>query len=82
MNRVLQGEIYRHYKNKHLYQVIELGTLESTGEVCVIYKRVHDAGNNDRWIRPYNEFNGLVGDVRRFELVADDELIRPRKYIP
>lgn len=49
------GAKYHHYKNrdKH-YLIVDVGILEATEEVCVVYKALYDA--NLTWVRTLDVF--------------------------
>ena len=65
------GGIYRHYKSGELYRVLDLGIMEGTDKVGVIY----EAQNGEKivWVRDFDTFNEKVlyegKEVSRFQLV-------------
>lgn len=65
------GGIYRHYKSGDLYRVLDLGIIEGTDRVCVIYEAQY--GRKIVWVRDADSFNEKVSylgkDVSRFQLV-------------
>lgn len=69
------GGIYAHYKHpENTYKVLELGFLEATDEVCVIYQATYDL--TLIFVRPLSSWletptlNGKT--VPRFTLVMTD----------
>jgi hypothetical protein len=51
------GDLYRHAKTGHIYQIIDVARHTETGEILVIYRRREKAGT---WARPAEKFNGQV----------------------
>lgn len=49
----LSGEIYRHIKTGHCYEVLGMGLIEATKDTSVIYRQVD---SDTVWIRPVKEF--------------------------
>lgn len=68
---VTRGLVVRHYRTNHLYTVLHLATLESTGENVVVYQ---GSENGRVWVRTLANFtelvpnpaSGLSTPVRRF----------------
>lgn len=58
-----KGQMYEHYKNKHLYTPIETALRESDKEPMVIYRCLESGAT---WVRPVSEF------VEKFSEVVDD----------
>jgi hypothetical protein len=70
---VTVGATYQHYKGTDkLYEVTELGFLEATDEICVIYHALYGAGHT--FIRPLTvwlesvDWNGQT--VPRFKKIS------------
>lgn len=69
--------VYRHWKGKH-YLVIGVGAIEATKEKVVIYVPLYEAEGPRMWVRPYDEFHGIVEADdsyalhRRFEYVGEE----------
>lgn len=62
--RAMPGVRYKHVKTGGFYEVLDIATLEATGELAVVYKSTE---NCRRWIRPYEEFcdgRFVYGDAR------------------
>lgn len=55
------GDVYKHYKQGHLYTVICPVTQESTGDVHIVYQ-CRLSGNN--FVRPYREWHEIVGGYK------------------
>jgi hypothetical protein len=70
--RVVVGGIYSHYKYpENTYKVINLGFIEATDSVCVIYQAVYD--QKLVFVRPLDSWLETLswdgGEVARFKLV-------------
>lgn len=66
------GDIYQHWKGRN-YEVILVGKLEQTSEMCVIYKAI---GKEDVWIRPQKEWSDKIDKIEgepieRFKFVRN-----------
>jgi hypothetical protein len=62
---------FKHYKNGKIYQLLNIGRMESDRTVMVVY---HCPDTSITWIRPYEEFFGVVTSeegekVKRFQEV-------------
>lgn len=66
------GQVWRHYKTRHEYAVLGLGSYEPTLEAVVIYKSIAPDSSGDVWVRPLSVFLSRVehGDVDRFERMS------------
>lgn len=71
MQNLVEGGIYRHYKNRQLYQVLHVARHSETEEQLVIYRAIY--GDYGIWARPLDMFledvtlaDGTV--VPRFQL--------------
>jgi hypothetical protein len=54
------GGIYYHYKTPDKYYVVEsIGFLESSEEICVVYRALYDKGIV--WVRTLENFTEMVG---------------------
>lgn len=53
-SKITVGAVYTHYKNHKKYMVKELGILESTDELCVIYQANY--GKKLTFVRPLSEW--------------------------
>lgn len=66
------GGIYRHYKNKHCYQVIAIGKSSETLEDLVVYKALYESEEfpyGQVWCRPLRMWDEKVDGKIRFEKV-------------
>lgn len=50
------------YKSTYLYEILGVGKYTETGELMVIYRALY--GNNQIWIRPYDQFMGKVNKAK------------------
>ena len=71
------GDIYTHYRNHKLYQIIGIGRHTETLETMVVYKALYfdsKFGNQAIWIRPMTMFLETVESqgqmVPRFTLLS------------
>lgn len=66
--KVEVGGIYYHYKNSDKYYVVELfGFLESSEEVCVVYRALY--GKGIVWVRTLENFLEKIDGKMRFDKV-------------
>lgn len=66
------GQIYRHYKNHHCYEVIAIGKHSETLEDLVVYKALYESEKSpfgQIWCRPLKMWGEIVDGHPRFELV-------------
>ena len=77
---IKEGQIYRHYKTKGLYVVLNIAKLQVRDDLnaldkldmkdCVVYKSEHD---KSVWVRPVDYFLEKItvdgAQVSRFELI-------------
>ncbi len=66
------GQIYRHYKNHHCYEVIAIGKHSETLEDLVVYKALYESEKfpfGQIWCRPLKMWDEIVDGHPRFELV-------------
>jgi hypothetical protein len=70
----LKGEIYKHLKTGGLYEFVDMGLIEATKQVAVIY-RCQNTGQV--WIRPVTEF--FDG---RFECILQNDDKAPKVAPP
>jgi hypothetical protein len=71
-NMVEIGSIYRHYKNRHSYQVVGIGKHSETLEDLVIYKALYktdDFPDGQLWCRPLKMWEEIIHGKPRFEKV-------------
>jgi hypothetical protein len=75
---VQSGAIYRHYKNRQLYQVVGIAYHSDTKECYVVYKGLYTSGefgNEPLFIRIVDVFLETImqegKEVARFELLHD-----------
>lgn len=62
------GSIYFHYKSPDKYYVIEsIGILESSEELCVVYRALYDKGIV--WVRTLENFTEVTNQGPRFTKV-------------
>jgi hypothetical protein len=54
------GQLFRHYKNNHVYCVVGAAILESSQEPLVIYERWHTDEVTAPMARPLSEWRQLV----------------------
>ena len=66
--------IYRHYKNKKLYEVIGIAAHTETDEPMVIYKPLYES-EFELFVRPYGIFIGSV-DING-QIVPRFKMIKP-----
>lgn len=79
MRKIIEGQIYRHFKG-HMYKVLCIGKDSETLKEVVIYRNID---TNEVWVRPLDMFSSLVDknkypDIKqkyRFELVDDIQRI-------
>jgi hypothetical protein len=78
MQRIIVGEVYRHYKGG-LYQVICIAEHVKTGVPLVVYRTLNQKSLEKIWCRPLTEFHGRVrdGDENRFHLLSNDPPVSP-----
>lgn len=63
-SNITAGQKYRHFKG-NLYEIIAVGTDTDTNESVVVYK-----GEDGKiWVRPQIQFEDMVGEKKRFELL-------------
>ncbi len=60
--------VYRHYKNRQLYEVLGVALQTETGEPLVIYRPLYDT-QYELFARPYEMFTGKVA-------ISDTEVLR------
>ena len=66
------GAIYKHYKNKHDYQVIAIGKHSETLEDMVIYKALYESDefpHGQIWCRPLKIWQESVDGKPRFKKI-------------
>jgi hypothetical protein len=68
------GGVYAHYKDStKRYRVLNIGLIEDTEEVCVIYQAMYGEGKRLVWVRPLDVWLAKVetesGEVSRFQKI-------------
>jgi hypothetical protein len=74
----LKKGIYRHYKNKKLYEVQNVARHTETEEWVVIYKPLYKSDFADLDVRPYEMFFEKVKDPETGKLVPRFAYVRSK----
>ena len=82
MREIKAGEYYRHFKGGQ-YQVTAIARDADTEEKVVVYQALY--GEEDFWVRPYEEFAGEVDHEKypeaeqtwRFEKIEEPREMNP-----
>ena len=67
------GEIYRHYKNHQLYEIIAIGKHSETLEDLVVYKALYESDKfpmGQIWCRPLKMWDETINGKSRFEKIS------------
>ena len=75
------AEYYRHFRNRQVYRMIGIGTIEATEEEAVVYQAMY--GERRIWIRPKtNFFEEVMHEgkmVARFQAIPEEEALKEIK---
>jgi hypothetical protein len=71
--------IYQHFKNKKLYEIINVARDTETEEWKILYKPLYKSPFADLMVRPYKMFYEKVKDPETGKLVPRFAYIRAKK---
>ena len=75
----LKKGIYKHFKNKKLYEVQNIARHSETEDWMVIYKPLYKSDFADLCVRPYKMFFEKVKDPDKGKLIPRFTYIRAKK---